>query len=96
MRMAARIEAAQGHIAAAIQSLGQSTSIFEIKGSVYEIAVNRVDLAELLRRQGRIESAMLEVEMALAVFRQLGAAADERKAIERLAALKQVQTQAEN
>jgi len=96
MRMDARIAAAQGHIAAAIQSLGQSTSIFEIKGSVYEIAFNRVEFAELLRRQGRIESAMLEVETALEVFRQLGAAADERNAIERLAALKQTLTQAES
>ena len=96
MRMAARIEAAQGYIAAAIQSLGQSTSIFEIKGSVYESAVNRVELAELLKRQGRIESAILEVETALEVFRQLGAAADERNAVERLAALKQAQAQSES
>ncbi|MGA9768760.1 MAG: tetratricopeptide repeat protein, partial [Blastocatellia bacterium] len=93
MRISSRIEAAQGFIAAAIQSLGQSTSIFEIKGSVYEIAVNRIDLAGLLTRQGNIESATVEVEKALEGFRQLGAAADERIALERLAALKQIQTQ---
>ncbi|MEK6301225.1 MAG: sigma 54-interacting transcriptional regulator [Acidobacteriota bacterium] len=88
MRMAAKIEASKGHIAAAIQSLGQSTSIFEIRGSVYDVAVNRVALAEMLERQNQIAAATREIEMALEVFQRLGAASDEQNARSRLAALK--------
>ena len=91
MRMAARIEASKGHIASAIQSLGQSTSIFEIRGSAYDIAVNRVALGELLERQERIAEATREVEMALEVFQRLGAESDEQHAKKRLLALKQAQ-----
>ena len=47
MRMAAKIEAADGHIAAAIQSLGQSTSIYSLRGNVYACAINRLILARL-------------------------------------------------
>ena len=94
MRMAARIEASKGHIASAIQSLGQSTSIFEIRGSAYDIAVNRVALGELLERQERIPEATCEVEVALEVFQRLGAESDEQNAKERLLALKQAQAPA--
>jgi hydrogenase-4 transcriptional activator len=91
MRMAARIEASEGHVASAIQSLGQSTSIFEIRGSAYEVAVNRVALAEMLARQEQIADAAREIESALEVFQRLGAASDEQNAKKRLAALKQSQ-----
>ena len=92
MRMSAKIEASEGHIASAIQSLGQSTSIFEIRGSAYEVAVNRVILAEMLERQARIADATREIEMALEVFQRLGAASNEQNARKRLAALKQTLT----
>lgn len=91
MRMVAKIEASKGHIASAIQSLGQSTSIFEIRGSVYDVAVNRVALAEMLERQDQIAAATLQIEMALEVFQRLGAASDEETSKNRLTALKQVQ-----
>jgi hydrogenase-4 transcriptional activator len=80
MRMAAKIELIEGHIASAIQSLGQSTSVFEIKGSVYDCAVNRVTLAEMLETQGHIADAINEVEAGLITFERLGAAIDEKNA----------------
>jgi hydrogenase-4 transcriptional activator len=87
MRMAAKIEAIEGHIASAIQLLGQSTSVFEIKGSVYDCAVNRVTLAEMLEKQGRVAEAITEVRAGLATFERLGASIDEenaRRHVERL------------
>src|ERR1044072_599855 len=39
MRMFAKIEDAEGHIAAAIQSVGQSTSIYALRGNTYDCAV---------------------------------------------------------
>ncbi|MFY9608733.1 MAG: sigma 54-interacting transcriptional regulator [Blastocatellia bacterium] len=80
MRTLAKVEAADGHIAAAVQSLGQSTSIYTLRGNVFECAVNRVLLAELLERQGDFESAIGEAESALQVFERMGAAIDERRA----------------
>ncbi|MFP5264065.1 MAG: tetratricopeptide repeat protein, partial [Blastocatellia bacterium] len=80
MRMAAKIEAIEGHIASAIQLLGQSTSVFEIKGSVYDCAVNRITLAEMLERQGRVAEAITEVRAGLATFERLGASIDEENA----------------
>jgi hydrogenase-4 transcriptional activator len=80
MRMAAKVEAACGHIAAAIQSLGQSTSVYDLRGSVYDCAVNRIILAELYEKQDRLEEATGEVREALAAFTRLGAAYDEAKA----------------
>jgi hydrogenase-4 transcriptional activator len=88
MRLLAKIEAAGGHLAAAIQSLGQSTSIYTLRGNVYACAVNLVLLAELHAKQGDLASAINEVESALDVFQRLGAALDERKARENLALLK--------
>ena len=96
MRMVAKIEAAQGHLAAAIQSLGQSTSIFEIRGSVYDRALNRVVLARMIEKRGSIAEAQTEVETALAVFEQLGAEHDRRGAEALLESLKERQTQATN
>jgi transcriptional regulator with PAS, ATPase and Fis domain len=89
--MAARIEASEGHIASAIQSLGQSTSIFEVVGSSYDVAVNCVALAEMLERQDQIASATSQIEIALEVFQRLGAASDQQNAERRLTALRQVQ-----
>jgi DNA-binding NtrC family response regulator/tetratricopeptide (TPR) repeat protein len=80
MRMVAKLEAKEGHVAAAIQSLDQSTSIYELRGNRYACAVNRVLLATLLERQGRIAQARTEVVEARSVFQELGAAIDERGA----------------
>jgi hydrogenase-4 transcriptional activator len=88
MRMAAKIEATEGHIASAIQSLGQSTSVFEIKGSVYDCAVNHVALAEMLERQGHIADAISEVQAGLSTFERLGASIDEANARAYIARLK--------
>jgi hydrogenase-4 transcriptional activator len=88
MRLLAKIEAADGHIAAAIQSLGQSTSIYTLRGNIYACAINLVLLAELHAKQGELASAINEVESALDVFRRLGANLDEQNAREKLAILK--------
>ena len=64
MRMFAKIEAAEGHIAAAIQSLGQSTSIYALRGNAYDCAINRVLRARLFEKQGRIREATNEMERA--------------------------------
>ncbi|HWO00530.1 MAG TPA: sigma 54-interacting transcriptional regulator [Blastocatellia bacterium] len=88
MRTLAKVEAADGHIAAAVQSLGQSTSIYDLRGNVFECAVNRIFLAELLERQGDIPSAIDETESALQVFERLGAALNERTARTYLASLR--------
>src|SRR5205085_7181543 len=60
MRMKAKVQAARGHIAAAIQSLGQSSSVYELRGSVYDGALNRVILAQLYEDQGRVQAALSE------------------------------------
>ncbi|HSQ19086.1 MAG TPA: sigma 54-interacting transcriptional regulator, partial [Blastocatellia bacterium] len=88
MRMVARIEAADGYIAAAIQSLAQSTSIYTLRRNPYPCAVNRILLAELLERQGNIGRAIDEVESALKAFEELGAAIDARNARVYLESLK--------
>ncbi len=88
MRMFAKIEAAEGHIAAAIQSLGQSTSIYELRGNAYDCAINRVLRARLLEKQGRIREAANEMEGALEDFTRLGASIDEINARISLDALK--------
>ncbi len=80
MRMVAKIEAADGHLAAAIQSLAQSTSIYTLRRNPYPCAVNQILLAELLERQGNIEFAITEVESALEAFERLRAAIDARNA----------------
>ena len=95
MRMVAKIEAADGHIAAAIQSLGQSSSIYEIRENVYGRAVNQVVLAGMLETQGRIGDADQLVKSALDVFKRLGAVIDERNATEYLAALNRKSVQAD-
>ncbi len=88
MRMAAKVEAAEGHIAAATQSLSQSTSIYELRGYRYECAVNSMVLAKMLRNQGSIPEAIGETELAVAVFKRLGAMLDYTKATEFLEELK--------
>jgi DNA-binding NtrC family response regulator/tetratricopeptide (TPR) repeat protein len=88
MRMSAKIEAADGHFAAAIQSLGQSTSIYTLRRNPYNCAVNQVLLAEILEKRGDVEHAASEVEAALGVFERLGAAIDARTAKAHLESLK--------
>ena len=80
MRMIAKIEAADGHMAAAIQSLAQSTSIYTLRRNPYACAGNQILLAELLLRQGETDQAIREVEAALEAFERLGAAIDARNA----------------
>jgi hydrogenase-4 transcriptional activator len=94
MRMLAKIEAADGHIAAAIQSLGQSTSIYSLRGNIYACAINRLILARLFERQSRIQGAAAEVEAALEVFTRLGAAIDERNARDYLYTLEAIKAEA--
>ncbi|HSB12224.1 MAG TPA: sigma 54-interacting transcriptional regulator [Blastocatellia bacterium] len=88
MRMVAKIEAADGYLAAAIQSLAQSTSIYTLRRGPYYCAVNRVLLAEMLEKQGETDQAVREVESALSVFQLLGASIDERNAAAYLERLK--------
>ncbi|HET9530631.1 MAG TPA: tetratricopeptide repeat protein, partial [Blastocatellia bacterium] len=88
MRMVAKVEAASGHIAAAIQSLGQSTSMFELRENSYACAVNRMVLAGLHEQQGRIAEAIADVEAALATFERLGAKIDLRRAKDYLLSLR--------
>jgi hydrogenase-4 transcriptional activator len=95
MRMVARIEAADGYLASAIQSLAQSTSLYTLRRSPYFCALNQVLLAEMLERQGDLARAISEVESALDVFRKLGAAIDARKSQAYLDSLKRRQSAAE-
>ena len=80
MRLNAKVMAAKGYVAAAIQSLGQSTSVYELRGSVYDCAVNRVILAGLYEQQGRLDAALSEAQSALEDFTRLGAKFDEERA----------------
>lgn len=80
MRMVAKVESARGHLASAVQSLGQSTSIFELNGNIYACAVNRLTYADILKRLGRVPEAINEIESAKATFDRLGAAIDSRTA----------------
>src|SRR5205085_9123626 len=86
-RLKAKVQVANGYIAAAIQSLGQSTSVYELRGCVYDCAVNRVILAGLYDKQGRTEAALTEAQAALDAFTRLGAKFDEEKTRAYLAAL---------
>jgi len=88
MRMVAKIEAADGHLAAAVQSLAQSTSIYTLRRNPYPCAVNQILLADLLERQGSIHQAIVEVESALEAFERLRAAIDAANARTYLESLK--------
>ena len=96
MRMVAKMEAADGYIAAAIQSLGQSTSIYSLRGNVYACAINRLILARLYERQSRIQSAVREVEAALETFTRLGAKVDEQNARDYLYTLEAIRSSPDN
>jgi DNA-binding NtrC family response regulator len=87
--MVAKIEAHDDSIEAAIHSLGQSTSIFEIRGSVYERAVNRIVAAQILHKRGDSHGAAREVRAGLEVFDRLGATIDSEKARALLSELSQ-------
>jgi DNA-binding NtrC family response regulator/tetratricopeptide (TPR) repeat protein len=91
MRMVAKVEAASGYTAAAIQSLGQSSSMFELRENTYACAVNRIVLAGLHSQQGNLSDAIAEVESALLTFEHLGAAIDENRAKDYLLSLKDAQ-----
>ena len=87
MRTVAKIEAAEGHTAAAIQSLGQSSSIYEIRDNVYACAVNKVVLARMYAGQGRFAEARELVESTLSVFERLGAVIEHKQGKEYLESL---------
>jgi hydrogenase-4 transcriptional activator len=76
MRMIAKIEAADGYLAAAVQSLCQSTSIFEIRRNKYAVAVNKMVMAKLYETQGKRPEAAGEVGAAVEIFDRLGALKD--------------------
>ncbi len=76
MRVTAKANNAEGHVAAAIQALSQSTSVYEIKEAVYDCAMNRMVMTNLMERQGRISEALREAESAAVVFEKLGATFD--------------------
>ena len=78
MRLAARLETASGNLAAALQFLGQSNSIYEMKGHVYDCALNQVVLARILESGSRREQSSSEAEQAISTFRSLGAVLDAR------------------
>ncbi|HXG66567.1 MAG TPA: sigma 54-interacting transcriptional regulator, partial [Blastocatellia bacterium] len=96
MRAMAKIEAAEGHVAAAIQSLGQSTSIYELRENRHACAVNRIVLARMLESWGLGAEALHEAEAALVVFEQLGAAIDARDARAYIETLRQRQKKEES
>jgi hydrogenase-4 transcriptional activator len=96
MRLNAKVQAASGHIAAAIQSLGQSTSVYQLRGSVYDCAMNRVILAGLYDKQGRLDAAIGEMQAALEVFTRLGAALDEERTRAQVEALKNAAESSDN
>lgn len=89
-RLEAKLSIVDNHLASGLQLLGQSTSIFQIKGNVYDLATNRVVLAQILQKQGEISKAVTEAEAGLAVFDQLGAKIDSRKTRDYLARLRQI------
>ncbi|HUK90368.1 MAG TPA: sigma 54-interacting transcriptional regulator, partial [Blastocatellia bacterium] len=76
MRMVSKIEAADGHLAAATQSLGQSTSIFEIRRNKYAVAVNKTVMAKIFEAQGNLYEAVAEMRDAVQSFDRLGASLD--------------------
>jgi DNA-binding NtrC family response regulator/tetratricopeptide (TPR) repeat protein len=80
MRVQSKLEASDGHIASAVQSLGQSTSIFEIKGNTHDLAVNCLVLARLLESRGQIADAIDQATLALNRFSLLGALIDQEQA----------------
>jgi DNA-binding NtrC family response regulator/tetratricopeptide (TPR) repeat protein len=89
VRMQAKMEAGEGHLGAAIQSLAQSTSSFEIRENPYECAVNQVLLATLLQRQRRFDEAVNEVKSAITHFERLGSTLDASRARQYLGDLEQ-------
>jgi hydrogenase-4 transcriptional activator len=90
MRLNAKVQAAAGHIAAAIQSLGQSTSVYQLRGSVYDCAVNRLILAGLYEKQDRLAGALSEAQAALEVFSRLGATLDQERTRARVESLENI------
>jgi hydrogenase-4 transcriptional activator len=88
MRLEAKLACQEGHIAAGIQALGQSTSLFQITDNVYDLAVNRIVLANILEIQGMLSGAIPEVEAAIATFERLGAAVALRSATSYLDSLR--------
>lgn len=95
-RLDAKIASANHSIAAAYQSLEQSSSLFEIRDNKYQRAINRIERAKLLEKQTDFDEAISEVEQAATLFDKIGAAFDSRNAKKFLESLKamQVLTQA--
>src|SRR5262249_23197683 len=87
-RIDAKIAIANNRLALAIQLLEQSSSLFGIRENKHQRAVNRVVLAQIFEKQGSLEPAIAELEQAISVLGEIGAAIDESKAREFLERLK--------
>jgi hydrogenase-4 transcriptional activator len=90
-RLDAKIALANNQIAAACQSLEQSSSLFEIRDNKYQRAINRIERARILEKQTFYGEAIAEVEQALKLFESIGAAFDSRNARTFLQSLHQLQ-----
>jgi transcriptional regulator with PAS, ATPase and Fis domain len=86
-RMDAKIAAANNNLAAAFQSLEQSSSLFEIRDNKYQRAINRVERAKFLEKQGAYEEAIAEVKQSLRLFEKIGASVDSQNTNQYLQAL---------
>src|SRR5579885_1489554 len=75
-RVSAKLYVSQGYLTKALHSIKQSSSVFEIRGSVYERAVNRIVLAHILESSCQFQDAIRETEEAITVFERLKAAID--------------------
>ena len=72
---------------AAVRDLGEALTLWRQVEAPYEEAKTRVLLADAYQAGGDTDGALLERRAALATFRRLGAALDERRAAHRLAEL---------
>jgi hydrogenase-4 transcriptional activator len=91
-RLDAKIAFANNQIAAACQSLEQSSSLFEIRDNKYQRAINRIERAKILEKQADYDEAISEVEQALRLFDTIGAAFDSGNARSFLESLKNLQS----
>jgi hydrogenase-4 transcriptional activator len=94
-RLDAKIALANNQIAAACQSLEQSSSLFEIRDNKYQRAINRMERAKILEKQTTYREGIQEVEQALKLFEEIGAAFDCRNAQAFLQHLHQLQSVAQ-
>ncbi|MBI3651936.1 MAG: sigma 54-interacting transcriptional regulator [Acidobacteria bacterium] len=87
-RLDAKIALAKNSLAAAIQLLDQSSSLFEIRDNKYHHALNRIERARILERQHNYAAAIAELTQAIKVFETIGATLAQQKATEFINQLK--------